>query len=227
MLKRLENKLRMFQAVKQVLDRNSGIWQGITALVAIVNEFFEKMNQITETRKVTESSSKGATAGKNTEEELLVDTVFEVSSALYAMAVRSGNAALQQKVKFTEGELQTAREGELATIGETIAALARENLEALAEYGVDDARVKGLEDSTARFKELISTPRADIAQRKAAQARLKELFIETSGLLTHQLDRLLIKYRSSHPDFYAAYMNARVIVDHGIRHEKPEEPEGE
>jgi len=226
MLKRFENKLRMFAAVKLVLDRYSGIWQGIVALGAIVNEFYEKLGLIAETRQVTESQIKGATADKNTQEELLVDSIFEVSSGVYAMAVRNGDATLQQKVKYSEGDLQTAREGALVIIGESVAALARDNLASLADYGIDEAGVKVLEESTARFKGLVSTPRADIAERKAAQARLKELFTETSGLLNNQVDRLLVKFKNSDPDFYASYMNARIIVDHGIRHEKPGEPAG-
>jgi len=212
--------------VKLVLDRYSGIWQGIVALGAIVNEFYEKLGLIAENRQVTESPIKGATADKNTQEELLVDSIFEVSSGVYAMAVRKGDATLQQKVKYTEGDLQTAREGALVTIGKSVAALARENLTALADYGIDEVTVKALEESTARFKSLVSTPRADIAQRKAAQARLKGLFTETSGLLNNQLDRLLVKFKNGEPGFYNAYMNARIIVDHGIRHEKPGEPEG-
>jgi len=67
---------------------------------------------------------------------------------------------------------------------------------------------------------MVLTPRADIAGRKAANISLEEQFDDTSGLLENQLDRLMVRFKNSHPDFDAANMNARVIVDHEMRHEK-------
>jgi len=225
MLKRLNNKHLMFIAVKQVLDRNTAIWQPNAAVAAIVAEYIQRNAGTEEIRQAAGISTKGTTLDKNQEEELLADQIYEISSALYAMAVRTGNVALQQKTGHTESELLTAREGELVITANIVVAMARENLQALADYGIDAARADALEEQSARFGARVSAPRAEIVGRKAANAHLRGEFDAITDLLEHQLDRMMVQFRRSAPDFYTAYMSARTIVDHGLRHEKEDESE--
>lgn len=222
MLKRLENKNKMFNAVNEVINRNKPIWQDIAAMVNITDEFSDKLSEIDNLRQQTEGDTTGGTREKEQLEGALVDKNYEISSALFAMSIRNNNAVLKEKVDYTESELQQARDGELVATGETISALARENLEPLGEYGVDEAAVTELEELTAQFKAAVPAPRATIAERKAANEKLKKLFTETQAVLENQLDRLMVRFKNSNPDFYSAYMNARVIVDYGIRHETQE-----
>jgi hypothetical protein len=51
------------------------------------------------------------------------------------------------------------------------------------------------------------------------------LFQKADRLLKKRLDKMMVRYQTTDPDFYKSYLNARIIVDYGIRHEKKEEGE--
>jgi len=45
------------------------------------------------------------------------------------------------------------------------------------------------------------------------------LFRKASSLLTRRLDRLMVRFKKSNPEFYGEYKAARVIVDLAATHE--------
>jgi ribosome-associated translation inhibitor RaiA len=220
MLKRNENKIRMFEAVLEVLNVNRGIWQGTALFALIVSKLGNSIKAIGETRKITGTDSKGKTLDKNLIETELIDGVGSLNASLYMLAKNTGNNVLMEMVNYTDGELQNAREGELIEIAETVTKIAGEHLDRAVEYDYNEAEVTAVIEKTTRFKAAKPTPRASIAERKAANTRLAQLIADAMDLLVDELDRMMTKYKNSNPDFYNAYYNARMIVGYGIRHEK-------
>jgi hypothetical protein len=49
------------------------------------------------------------------------------------------------------------------------------------------------------------------------------LFAETDSVLYDRLDKLVTLFKTSAPDFYALYRNARNIIDTAKRSRKPDE----
>jgi hypothetical protein len=77
------------------------------------------------------------------------------------------------------------------------------------------------------FADCLPSKRISASERKAANEKLKDLFLQVDDLLKNQLDRLMVPFRKSQPDFYASYQNARRIVNYGIRHKTTKEPENQ
>jgi len=73
----------------------------------------------------------------------------------------------------------------------------------------------------------LTTGRVSVSERKAANEKLKIVFLQVDALLKKQLDRIVVRYRTNEPEFYQIYQNARHIVNYGVRHKKPKEPEKE
>ncbi len=140
------------------------------------------------------------------------------------MASRSENKVLQGKVNFTESELQNTRGGDLISTCKSIAILVSENLSALVPYELTEADVTVLGEMISSFAENLPTHRVSLAERKAANERLKEAFSTVDTLVNEHRDRMMVCCRSTSPDLYATYINARAIVHYGIRHEKEEKP---
>ncbi|WP_025863761.1 hypothetical protein [Prolixibacter bellariivorans] len=63
------------------------------------------------------------------------------------------------------------------------------------------------------FKALIGQPRTIRNKAFAAKTVLGDLFDEANNLLNNQLDKLMIRFKFTDPDFYEEYTRARVIVD--------------
>ena len=60
---------------------------------------------------------------------------------------------------------------------------------------------------------LIGQPRSIRNKAFAAMNVLEELFDTTNGLLNNKLNKLMIRFKFTHTEFYSEYQRARTIVD--------------
>jgi hypothetical protein len=224
MQKRLENKLTMLKAVLSFLKLNISAWGNSDVMAELINKLAGLIAEIESIRQIINGDLSGITAEKLVQQEVLINKAYELSSILYAMASRSENKVLQGKVDFTESELINARGGDLISTCKTIATLVEENLAALVPYDLSEADVTDLEEMISSFSENLPTHRVSVAERKAANDRLKEAYAAVDTVVNEQLDRMMVRYRNGSSDLYTAYNNARTIVNYGIRHEKEEKP---
>ena len=227
MLKRLENKLMMLNTVLSFLKQNRSLWEASLVMVELLGNLDSLINEIESLRLLTESNLKGITVEKNNQQEELIDKAYELSSVLYAMASITGNKVLQAKVDYTESELQTVRGGDLLTICTSIAGNVKENLTDLERFEITEVDATQLEALISLFGENIPAYRVSVTERKAANEKMKELFLTVDSLLNEQVDRMMVRYKNTSPEAYAAYINARSIVHYGIRHESKSAQEAE
>lgn len=227
MLKRLENKLMMLNTVLSFLKQNRSLWEASPVMVELITNLENLIGEIESLRLLTESNLTGITAEKNNQQEELIDKAYELSSILYAMASLADNKVLQAKVDYTESELQNIRGGDLLTTCTSIAAIVKENLTDLERFEITEDDASDLEKLIASFAENIPAYRVSVTERKAANEKMKELFLNADSLLNEQLDRMMVRYKNNSAEEYTAYTNARSIVNYGIRHESKPTQEAE
>lgn len=222
---RIENLLRMFNAVLQYLKQNPAAWPENEPVGVVLEEMAIRVGQVESTRQMVDTDQSGVTREKTAFKAELTEATLALASVIYAMAVRTNNLLLQGKTNLRESDLTRLSEAGLATVAKNVLDLANENLDQLAPYQVTAETVANQETILKNYKDSLAIPRATVAERKAANEKIKTLVKQTSQLLDSQLDRLMMPYKKTNPDFYHGYKNARKIVDYGIRHEKPEDPE--
>ena len=83
----------------------------------------------------------------------------------------------------------------------------------LANYGVTEASVTETETSIDQYTTLIGKPRTIRNKAFAAKTALQELMDTTNDLLKNRLDKLMLQFQFTHPEFYDEYLRARTIVD--------------
>jgi len=227
MLKRLANKLVMYRAVQSHLDRNKSMWTSVPAMVTTINDFELLLAEIENYIQLTSGNKKGITQQKATQQALVIAHAYELSSVLYAMAIKKNDEILAAKVDFTESDLLKKRDGNLVTTCRNIVEFATEHLAELKAYEVTADELIVLKEEINRFADNLTTGRVSVSERKAANEKLKLVFLQVDALLKKQLDRIVIRYRKTEPNFYASYQSLRRIINYGVRHEKPKEPEKE
>jgi len=227
MLKRLENKLVMYHSVQSHLERNKSVWTSVPAMATTISDFELLLAEIKNYRKLTSENKKGITQQKATQQALIIEHAYELSSVLYAMAIKKNDAILAAKVDFTETDLLKKRDDNLVTTCRNIVEFASEHLDELNDYRVTGDELIALKEEINRFAENLTTGRVSVSEQKAANENMKVVFLQVDALLKKQLDRIMVRYRKTEPDFYANYKNLRRIVNYGVRHEKPKEPEKE
>lgn len=84
---------------------------------------------------------------------------------------------------------------------------------ALADYGLNAAKLSAFENRIDTYASIAEAPRSSIAARKTLTAQIAEEVEKTDDLLKSVLDRLLQQFKTTHPNFFRDYFNARIIVD--------------
>jgi hypothetical protein len=143
------------------------------------------------------------------------EKTLEVADQLAALAEVKKDPNLAAQVEFTLSSLDKLPDDDLEETGQRVSALATAHLAALADYGVTQADVTELDELTAKFHGVKSGPRMAIAGRAGQTHTLPDLISHTTSILRNRLDKQMTKFRKSHPEFYAGYRSARVIVDRG------------
>lgn len=215
----------MYNAVLSQLKQNAVIWGPVPAMVNTIDDFESLLAEIETCQQITQGSKKGITLQKATQQALVISHTYELLSVLYAMATATNNPVLQSKVNFTESDLLKTRDAQLVSICQRTAEIATEYLADLTAYGITESELNLLKEEIGLFADNLPTLRVSVSERKAANEKLKDLFLQVDALLKNQLDRLMIRYRNSQPDFYSLYHNLRRIVNYGTRHAKAKEPE--
>ena len=225
MNKRLLNKLRMYKAVLALLKTNQSAWEMIPDVVSDVDELKSTIDEIEVTEQLISVELTGQSDEKETVQERLIQLILSISSALMARADRTSNEVLAAKVNFSESALRGQRDQQQLITGRKIANLAEENLDGLISAGITIDHVSALREQTEQFEALLPVNRISVAERKAANAHLKVLFKRADKLLKNRLDRMMIRYETEDPAFFAAYENARMILDYGTRHKNEAQEE--
>jgi hypothetical protein len=226
MNKQDENKLVMMKALLSFLKLNRAIWEGSAPFAAAVEELEILILGIESLRQSTDVDQSGQVAEKRTLKVNLVNKNFEIVSQIFAMACKTKNQVLQARIGFSKSELEGQRDGELVSTTNMVLELASSILEDLVTYDVTAAELEVLGEIKERYENSLSVPRLSVTDRKANNAKLKELMGNSKTLLNDQLKRLMVRYQSTNPDFYNRYLATSKVVDYGLRHDKPENPDG-
>lgn len=105
------------------------------------------------------------------------------------------------------------RDEELLNTCRYLYTVAIANQAALADYGLTKTEIDAFKDTIDAFHNVLSAPRNAVAQRKAHQARLNELFKAGDEMLKSQIDKLSLSVKKANPEFYGAYKINRRIVN--------------
>ena len=196
-------------------------------MATTINEFDLLLAEIKKYLQLTRVNEKGITQQKAAQQALVIAHTYEISSVLYAMAIKKNDEILAAKVDFTESDLLKKRDNNLVTTCLNIVEFATEHLPELIAYEVTADELIVLKEEINSFAENLTTGRVSVTERKAANEKLKIVFLQVDDLLKKQLDRIVVRYRKTEPDFYTTYQSLRRTVNYGVRHEKPKEPEKE
>jgi len=206
------NKLNAYRAVDAVLEDHETTWQTLPAFAAAVTEFREVIPEINGLAQV-QSNGVGAVPEKKAAFALMVEDAVQIAAATHAYAVKEGDYELAARVNHSHSDVVEGREAEVVNRCRDIHAAANENVAGLADYGVTATKLTRLKNKTDAFEGLQPKPRQRIAQRRAATDTLVRRFSTADGILSKRLDRLVLQFRDSAPDFFTEYRTARSIVD--------------
>lgn len=204
----------MYKRVSDVLHTNGTIWEGIPAFVLSVDDLNDKIHALEEKETMQQSVTIGVSAVKDQIKKEKIDEIYRISSALLALAATLSDEKLRKEMKFTHGALSNAPRVELISKIDLIIDRAQTNVSALNDFGIEGQDVSALQTLRSELDTHLMNPRKAISTRKGLNAEINTLSKEIDLLLSDGIDRLMFVLKSDHPPFFAAYTEARNVIDY-------------
>ncbi len=149
--KKTENRLIMLKATLSLMEQNRPTWQATIPLTNAVGQTGELLGEIESIKETVSQNNSGLTIDKENQKEALIDTVFGLSSTLFAYASQENDPVLKQKVDYPISHFQNMRNNELATNARSLASLLTKKLAGLESYGVTTTTIDALREQTGIF----------------------------------------------------------------------------
>ena len=219
-----DNATTMFETVNGTLATFGPLWNGIPAFADAVNRVVTGTAAIRE--KTGEQVATGDAATKATAKSNLEETVLLVADQLSAYAAKTGDTMLAAAIDFSKSQLDRMADSDLVLAAKAVEKAAADHSAILAsDYLITAADLTTLTQRRERFDKLKTAARDAIVNRRVATLSLPEAITFVRSLYRNELDRMMTRFKTSQPDFYAAYFGARVIVDRAATHaNKPVTP---
>jgi hypothetical protein len=215
-----EAKLRMYRTVSETCHNNEQTYAGTPVFVNSVMLLDNGIDAIT---RGAQQQSGTLTGGVSQEKSKAAETLalesVKTANALYVYAIDTNNRTLQAKVSVNKSMFYNGHDVDALVLAKNIADEAHNYAPVLAGYGIDAVAIAALDTAVTAFESLIVKPQTTISERKMYTGNIKQLFAETDSIIYDRLDKLVVLFKTSAPDFYALYKNARNIIDTARRHE--------
>ena len=220
----LQNVTDMGTNVSVFMKKNKTIWQtnaAITATMGLVNGDLATLAGVT-TKAV--GPIVGPADDKSVAKFHLENKLVLIGGQIAALGAANNDHTLEAQGDVTLSGLDKLKESDLIATAARIGNLATANLVALADYGIVAADVTELGTLATTFAGLQAAPRQAVVDRKKENAQLPPVGSHLLSTLRRQLDRQMLIFKQSQPEFYAGYLAARVIVDRGAAVKKKPTP---
>lgn len=219
----LENIYSMVITVWTVCTNFSGVWGAVVAFASNMTQLKSKIDEIELIKEAQETDITGWAMDKKAKLFEVIKKAMVIAGATKALGLATANNVLVQEVSYTRSDLKKARDTDFITMVKVIFNKAKDNKTALVDYGITEAMITAFDALISEYQLMVEDPRTKIAERKSKTKQLDVLIDEADDIL-EVMDGIVEQFEESNIDFYNSYKAARIIVDVGIRHKKPEPP---
>jgi hypothetical protein len=221
-----ESKLDMLQRVLEVLINNAGIYSAVKKIVEAVSKLSIVLGAIRETaQQQAKISIEGYSAEKQKVLENVIEGSIKIANATYVFAFDKNDKVLLSNMSINKSMFYHGHANDVFTLAKNITTEAKKYTSELRDYGIEENDFAVLDEAISIYENFINRPQIVKEERALYTKNLKELFSEADSLLYDQLDKLIVLYRKSSPDFYFAYKTARNIINYSKRSRKEETEE--
>jgi hypothetical protein len=220
MTDRQENKLSAYEAIEKILnkDTNRAIWTPVAQFGGLVTQFETSITDIHSLAAMQSNIITGIATFKANLRGNLINAMIKVINGVAAYAIFSDDTELLESVGYNYSDLRNSRDNALAETATTVYGIAYPIRSSLTGYLVTEADITLIETLKIQFLDNLAEPRAAKVEIKGVTHDLKLKFTEADALLRDKMDRTILIFKPSHPDFVENYIDARSIIDLGVRH---------
>ena len=210
-----EAKLNMFRATQKHCNDNPTIVSTIKAFQTAAGTLNTTIASIIATAQQEDLITKGITIDKAEAKKTLCQLAADIAAPIVAYAAATKNNKLLKEVNFTHSDLIRTKDDQLGPRCQNIYDGGKANEAALKDYGITATTLDTLLTTINNYQAKVPDPRNAAAQKATVRANLKNLIKEADQILKLQMDKTVLGFKTSNPDFVKTYKANRIIIDPG------------
>ena len=224
------NKANAYQATNLVLSDPvyQAIWSGLPAFARGQASLAGSINVLAALAQAQGTPLTGITLDKDRLKLSLISRILIVAGAAGSFAFEAGNQTVAAKFDVKEGALKNMRESLLDDAAQVIhdeaEKLVTANPAKMLEFNLTPAMLTDLQSAITAYSETLGTPRAAISGRTGVTAAIAAEIERADANLESILDRLILQFAATNPEFTTAYASARKVINAGGGHATPPAP---
>ena len=206
-------KLNMAQRVSETYTRYENLYNQVPALISAVETLNEDIDNIREVLKERgEVNVSAATLEKRVAEKNMIGLCIKATNALSVIGFLNSNPDLTTFQSTSENTFYRLSHNATLALAKRVLNKAREHEVELRDFGFHPDEANEMENAINKFQLIIAKPMDRIGERKQKTTNLAQLFAALDSTFYDRLDKLMILFKESEPDFYGEYRTARNII---------------
>lgn len=210
---RQEAKLNMYRSTKQLCDDNATTVATNTAFQTAFNTFKVKLSTLITTATSESQVISGIAVDKSVAKKNLCQLATDISAIVFAYASSINNNTLKNGVNFAYSDLLRLKDDQLPLTCQNIHGLATVNATALTPFGITTAMLTTFQTSITDYSTAVPKPKTAKSVKATFTKNIGILIKDIDAILKDQLDKLVVAFKPTKPDFVNSFKNARVIID--------------
>lgn len=208
-----EAKLNMYRSIKQLCDDNATTIATNTAFLGAFNTYKAKLSTLITTATSESQIITGIAVDKTVAKKNLCQLATDISAIVFAYASSVNNNTLKNGVSLPFSDLFKLKDDQLPLTCQNIHGLATTNATALVPFGITAAMLTTLQTSITDYSTAVPKPKTAKSVKSTYTKNIKLLIKEIDTILKDQMDKLVVAFKPTKPDFVTSFKNARVIID--------------
>ena len=206
-------KLNMAQRVLDTLNRYQAVYSSLPPVEDAVKALEKDITNIrdVQTNRIL-LNLPASTLKKREAEANMIETAVRVANILYIIGFKTNNKDLIKMYGLSEHTFYHLSGNKALALARQVLELANKSKTELASYGIDAAAMTLFEKAIENYNTLIAKPMDTITEKKQMTTNLAQLFAGLDSTLYDNLDKAMILFKKSHPEFYGEYRTSRNII---------------
>jgi hypothetical protein len=219
------SKLNMYNAIYGVMNDNEQTWTKVYQLKNIFEKFAENNNRLTLLKTEQEKDLQPFLSAICEKRETLLNLSTPVVNIVLAYSYDNKEKELLKKMNLSKDKLSKSKDSDLIENCKTIYKAAKKLCKKsigeteksdkkavnILEYGLTEKMIVDLDVAVKNFVESRLALHEAIQSKDKMGKGIASVLKKNEKLLKNKMDLLISIFEISKPDFYKAYMEARVI----------------
>ena len=206
-----ESKLNMYRSVQLLCKSNNSIVADNVAFSQGLSQLDALITNITNYLSLEIKHTAGITEDKTKAKDNLSALAADIAGLVFAYADTIQNKVLKDEVKYSYSELKRLREDVIVPTVSNIYKAAFDNLSVLTDFGVNAQLLAQLEEAMETYNAVLPKGKTTKSEKSSFSANISNSINEIDDLLKNRLDKLVIVFNKTNPDFVKAYKKVRQI----------------